>query len=91
MTAGAVDAEYFSNRETMNECRPCTVQNEANCPAGMLPRECTLDQDFTCSLPCVSDTKPLLNSRWLSACKWGCVDGHEAVPTPSGLWFCRPE
>jgi hypothetical protein len=90
-----IDPSYFNDGVTANECRACTIRNETNCPGGMLPVECTGNQDFTCSQPCASGTKPLLNSRWLgntiglTACQWECVDTYEAIPTPSGLWFCR--
>jgi hypothetical protein len=88
---GGVGAEYFANGETSNECVACTVQNETNCPAGMVPRDCTDSQDFTCSVPCDSALKPILNSRWLSNCKWECEAGHESITTSSGLSFCRAE
>jgi hypothetical protein len=93
--AGEIDSSYFMNGVVQHECRACTVRNETNCPTGMIPVDCTDSRDFSCSQPCASGTKPLLNSRWLSntvggsVCQWQCVDGHEAIPTPSGLWFCR--
>ena len=92
---GEIGPMYFANGVTQNTCLACTVRNEYNCPGGMIPVECTESQDFTCSQSCPSGTKPLLNSKWLNntlgmaACQWECVDGYEAIPTPTGLWFCR--
>jgi hypothetical protein len=87
------DTGFFMERDplqpTVYNCKECTVRNESNCPVGMTPRDCTTTQDFSCNVPCVSDTKPLQNSIWLQQCKWSCNLEYEAITTPTGLWFCR--
>jgi hypothetical protein len=80
-------SDYFAIDN--ERCQACTVRNQTNCVNGYVPRGCTKTQDFTCSVPCINNTKPLMQAVWKSDCQWSCEDGNEAVQTPTGLWFCR--
>ena len=75
------DPGYYQANGTT--CLPCTA---GECQPGQNRTECSDTADSNCDRPCVDPNKPLLNSGWVSGCRWACDAGYELSASDYVLW-----